>query len=140
MNTRLLAVLLSLGLAVTGIANADAFDDLGRSSYVFDDFGSSDAFNDLGPISVRVENGSSHTIKKLYLSASDDSDWGRDLLGSDVLRSGYEGTFLKTPGVYDLKLVDGNDRVCKVLNVEMTEDRSVTLTTASLLRCEYHSG
>jgi hypothetical protein len=117
MKTKFFAPLLILGLAVTGVAGADSFDKLGW-------------------VDVQLVNSSGYTIRKLYLSPSDDTDWGRDLLGSGVLRSGYVETITTPPGRYDLRLVDADGNVCEISDVQMDEDRDVTLTRNGLLHCE----
>jgi hypothetical protein len=59
------AVALSLGLGLAGAAGAQTNDP-----------------------SFRLNNRSNQTIMEVYVSSSADRNWGRDLLGADVLPAG----------------------------------------------------
>ena len=57
--------------------------------------------------SFRLNNRSNQTIMELYVSSSNDSNWGRDLLGADVLAPGQTATVRLPNGqcVNDIRIV-----------------------------------
>lgn len=63
-----------------------------------------------GTVTLTIKNGlSSFTIYYVYVSPSQSSGWGNDLLGSHTLFPG-EGIILELPkGTYDIKVVDEDD-------------------------------
>jgi hypothetical protein len=67
---------------------------------------------------ITIRNTSSYDIYKIFISSSDLSRWGPDLLGRAVMRT---GTAWKMPslatGEYDLKFVDEDGDECVVGNV-----------------------
>jgi hypothetical protein len=119
MNTNIGAAIFAVGLGLLGIAHADSWDSLGNRNR-----------------NVIVENRSSITIDSIYMSGVNDTSWESDLLGSSELDPGYHTTILATPGRYDVKLVDGDGDKCVINNVEIRGDRTLTITTDMLMRCE----
>ena len=72
--------------------------------------------------SVTIVNQSSETIRYIYGTNSADSNWGRDRLGSAVLRSGYEVKMDFEDGsgacMFDLKAITSGGRsVTRRMNV-----------------------
>jgi hypothetical protein len=89
---------------------------------------------------LTVRNQSRFQIDRLYLSASDEDNWGPDQLGRRVI-SAYSDFSLTNirPGEYDIKIVDHDGDGCVIRRVSFFESRSWTITNANLLRCEgYH--
>jgi hypothetical protein len=96
------------------------------------------AFAQTNRHNLYLNNHSGYDIYKVYLSLSDDIDWGPDLLDDDVLAS--PGSFTITdivPGTYDLKLVDEEGDVCVRNNVWFFQNRSINITPDWLLGCEF---
>ena len=88
---------------------------------------------------VRIENASAWNIHRIYLSSASNRYWGSDLLGSNVLRTGYVFTTSYIPaGTYDLKLVDQDGDVCIVPRVSIYEATTWQITNRWLLGCELH--
>jgi hypothetical protein len=89
--------------------------------------------------SLTIKNQSKFDIYELFISSSEAPNWGRDLLGSDVLRSGSSWTIQKVmTGEYDVKFVDEDGDTCILRNTQLTKDTAWDLTTNWLLRCEFH--
>lgn len=87
---------------------------------------------------LSITNDSAYNIRELYVSSSELTGWGPDLLGSRVLRSGETFTVTDiTPGEYDIKFVDKDRDVCILRKVAVFENLSWRLTNAWLLSCEF---
>jgi len=87
---------------------------------------------------VRIENRSSYDIREVYLSPASSSYWHQDVLGDDILRTGFVLTTYRTVGYYDLRLVDEDGDVCVVANVSVSGDTNWVITNSWLLNCEFH--
>ena len=88
---------------------------------------------------LRIENASSFDIHRLYVSSSDEGNWGPDQLGVRVLRSGDTFTLTNiTAGEYDVKLVDEDGDSCTVAKISVYRNTSWRVTDAWLLQCEFH--
>lgn len=88
---------------------------------------------------VKIVNDSRLAIHEIYLSRTYE-DWGMDRLGLRTLEPGYQ---LKintlAAGRYDLMLVDEDGDVCDIRDMSISGDRTVTIDTHALLRCERSS-
>lgn len=86
---------------------------------------------------LRINNQSLWDIHRIYLSSSDDPNWGPDQLEDDILQSG--GT-LRLHGVscdnYDIKLIDEDGDVCELRGVKLCGDQEWTITNDALLGCQ----
>ena len=84
-----------------------------------------------------IENESAWDIHRIYISSSDQDEWGPDQLEEDILGS---GDTLSLSGVdcdtYDFKLVDEDDDVCEVHGVEICGDETMTISNDALLKCQ----
>ena len=88
---------------------------------------------------LRLENASSFDIHKLFMSSSDEENWGPDPLGVHILRSGASFTLTGiSGGAYDVKLVDEDGDSCVVRNVNVYRNRTSQITDEWLLGCEFH--
>jgi len=69
--------------------------------------------------SFRLNNRSGQTINEVYVSSSNTSNWGRDLLGADVLPSGRTLTIRLPNGqcMNDIKMVFANGRTLERMRV-----------------------
>jgi hypothetical protein len=88
--------------------------------------------------SLTVTNASSYGINRIYLSPSDDNNWGPDQLGRNVIGAGR--TFTLTgirPGEYDVRFVDEDGDSCILKNQNMFTNISWRLTNTWLLNCEF---
>ncbi len=83
-----------------------------------------------------IRNETLWDIHRLYISSSDDNDWGPDQLEDDILRSGQS---LKLGGVscdtYDVKMIDEDGDTCELRGVKMCGDQAWTLTNEAWLQC-----
>jgi hypothetical protein len=103
---------------------------------------SADAFAADG-VSVKFKNKSSLTITNLYLSPTNQSQWGDDQLGdgeSDTIEPGSEFTLNNIPAsVYDIKLVDEDGDDCVAGGIKLNASETVTLTDELLVGCQVAS-
>jgi hypothetical protein len=86
---------------------------------------------------VTMYNATRWDIYELYLSSSNQSSWGDDLLGWGTWDSGVS-LDLTTGGCgdYDLKMVDEDNDVCEVTGIYMCGDHgNINLTDDDLLDC-----
>ena len=85
-----------------------------------------------------IENKSDWDIYHLYLSSSDDDEWGPDQLSDNVLKSGASFTLHSIPcDTYDIKVVDHDGDECVIKGVPMCKDHTHwDLTNEVLLSCE----
>ena|SRR5664279_4685432 len=87
--------------------------------------------------SLRIENSSWYSIHHVYLSPARFGNWGPDLLGRQILFSGYALTSRVHYGLYDLKLVDQDGDVCIVPQIAIVGSTTWRITNAWLLNCEF---
>ncbi|HMF57426.1 MAG TPA: hypothetical protein VK619_13870 [Pyrinomonadaceae bacterium] len=89
---------------------------------------------------LAITNNSKYDIHRLYLSSSEDRNWGPDQLGEEILKTGQLYTVTNiVPGEYDVKFVDEDGDECVLKNIQIFKNTSWTLTTQWLTRCEgYH--
>jgi len=87
---------------------------------------------------VKVINQSKWEIHHLFLSSSDESEWGEDQLGEDVLAKGDTLTLTNIPcDTYDIKVVDEDGDECVIEEVSLCRDNSYwKITDKDLLECE----
>ncbi len=90
---------------------------------------------------IKVINQSDWAIHHLYLSSSDDDNWGEDQLGEDVLEKGDSMTLTDiTCDAYDIKVVDEDGDECVIEEAELCNDHSYwKLTNKELLGCQGYS-
>ena len=87
--------------------------------------------------SLKVTNNSKLDIRQIYISPTSRTQWGTDLLGTQVLSTGTWMTIAKLiPGNYDVKFVDEDGDECILNNTRVAQDTSWALTTDWLLGCE----
>jgi len=102
MNARLLIATVALALLfTTGCLIRSGPGDESEGSTA-----SSGGSSSSGSSAIVVENASGRTICYAYISASSDSNWGPDRLGSDVISPGESYGMPVSPGTYDFKLED----------------------------------
>jgi len=87
---------------------------------------------------VVIENQSSWEIHQLYLSSTEDEEWGPDQLGSQIIESG--GNF-QLHGIpcddYDVRLVDEDGDICIVGGVPLCgDDDAWVIDNDDLLSCQ----
>jgi hypothetical protein len=87
---------------------------------------------------VKVVNKSDWEIHHLYLSSTDDDDWGPDQLGDDVIGTGESFQLKQIPcDSYDVKLIDEDGDECEVEDVDICGGaESWTITNKILLGCQ----
>jgi hypothetical protein len=85
-----------------------------------------------------IENKSDWDIHHLYLSSTDEQQWGPDQLGDHVLKSGTSFTLNNIPcDKYDIKVVDNDGDECVIAAITMCKDHTHwNLTNKELLGCE----
>ena len=85
-----------------------------------------------------ITNKSDWAIHHLYLSSTDEEQWGPDQLGDNVLESGESYTLHSIPcDKYDIKLIDNDGDACVVGGITMCKDHTHwNLTNDDLLKCE----
>jgi hypothetical protein len=87
---------------------------------------------------VTLVNRSDWDIHHLYLSSSDDEEWGPDQLGDHVIESGGSFKLTDIPcGNYDVKLVDEDGDECEVTEVDVCSGGETwKISNDDLLECE----
>lgn len=88
---------------------------------------------------VTIRNDSDWEIHQLYVSSTDESEWGDDQLGSQIIEAGG-GTF-KLHGIpcdsYDVQLIDEDGDACVVSEVLLCADRDMwRINNDDLLTCQ----
>jgi hypothetical protein len=91
-----------------------------------------------GKAEFMIENKSDWDIHHLYLSSTDEQQWGPDQLGNNVLESGESFTLHSIPcDKYDIKVVDNDGDECVIAGITMCKDHTHwNLTNKELLNCE----
>ncbi len=96
----------------------------------------------VGPVaaarsSVEVCNRSEWTIVEFYMSPSYDDDWGRDLLGRDVLEPGDTLTLTNIScDDWDLMFIDEDGDECVLEEVDLCgDDATWDITSRELISC-----
>ena len=85
---------------------------------------------------LKIQNHSRYQIQRLYMSSSEDENWGPDQLGERVLRPGSAHTISDIlPGKYDLKLVNEDGDPCVLRDVSILKDVDWVLTNKILVKC-----
>ena len=87
---------------------------------------------------MTLYNASQWNIRELYISPSQQSNWGEDVLGSDIWGSGGTVDVWNLDcGEYDMRMVDEVDDVCQIDNIYLCgNEGTVTLTDEILLGCQ----
>ncbi|MGB7926423.1 MAG: hypothetical protein WCF57_24490 [Pyrinomonadaceae bacterium] len=91
-----------------------------------------------GKAEFMIENQSDWAIHHLYLSSTDEQEWGPDQLGNKVLEPGGSYTLHSIPcDKYDIKVVDHDGDACVIEGITMCKDHTHwNLTNKDLLSCE----
>jgi hypothetical protein len=78
---------------------------------------------------LHIANRSSYGIHHIYLSSSQEDNWGPDQLGERTIEPGEAYTLRGIPpDEYDVRIVDEDQDICEVRHVPIAENASVTLT------------
>ena len=87
---------------------------------------------------VVIENQSNWEIHQLYLSSTDDEEWGPDQLGREVIESGGSYQLHGIPcDNYDVRLVDEDGDICEVGGVPLCgDDEAWVIDDDDLLSCQ----
>ena len=88
--------------------------------------------------SVKIVNKSDWEIHHLFLSSTEDEEWGPDQLGDDVIGTDESFLLRNIPcDSYDVKLVDEDDDECVVEDVDICGgSEQWTITNKILLGCQ----
>lgn len=91
---------------------------------------------------VNIRNDSDWAIHELYISSTDDDEWGVDQLHRDVIDS--NGGRFQLQGIpcntYDVQIVDEDGDACVVNKVRLCADRDVwRITNDDLLTCQVNT-
>lgn len=87
---------------------------------------------------VLIRNQSNWDIHQLYLSPTEDTEWGPDQLGQNVISSGGTFQLHKIPcNEYDVRLVDEDGDICVIGGVSLCADEGAwEITNEALLACQ----
>jgi len=87
--------------------------------------------------SIRIVNNTGYTIYQIYVSPSEDDEWGDDILGDEILENGKTFTYrlrfpLNRVSVYDIGVIDedGDDYI--KWEVTVTNNASIVFTTEDM--------
>ena len=88
--------------------------------------------------SVKIINQSKWEIHHIYLSPSDDREWGPDQLDDEILAKGDSLTLTGIScDLYDIQVVDEDGDECIIEEVDLCGDDSYwKITDKALLACE----
>ncbi|MBW1879760.1 MAG: hypothetical protein JRJ84_15465 [Deltaproteobacteria bacterium] len=91
-----------------------------------------------GGATITIENQSAWAIYQFYVSATTESTWGSDQLGTEVISTGESFDLGGIPcASYDVKLVDEDGDVCVMNAVDICGgSNSWVITSESLLACQ----
>ena len=87
---------------------------------------------------VKIVNKSDWEIHHLFLSSTEEEEWGPDQLGDEVVETGDSFTLNQIPcDSYDVKLIDEDDDECVVEDVDLCGGaESWVITNKILLGCQ----
>ncbi len=87
---------------------------------------------------VKIINQSKWEIHHIYLSSSEDDEWGPDQLEDEILGKGDSLTLTNIPcDLYDIQVVDEDGDECVIEQVDLCGDDSYwKITDKDLLACE----
>ncbi len=87
---------------------------------------------------VKIINQSKWEIHHVFLSSSEDENWGEDQLEDEILAKGDAITITNIPcDLYDVKVVDEDGDECVIEEVDLCGDESYwKITDKDLLECE----
>ena len=87
---------------------------------------------------VKIINQSKWEIHHIYLSSSDDQEWGPDQLEDETLAKGDSLTLTDIEcDLYDIKVVDEDGDECVIEEVDLCNDHNYwKITDKVLLECE----
>jgi len=81
---------------------------------------------------IRITNTTGYTGYSLYIKAAGARQWGSDLLGNNILRSGQSFTIPSLPASgnnrYDVRLVDTDEDTYTKLNITIQPNQSIVFT------------
>ncbi|MDA3813847.1 MAG: hypothetical protein PF570_06290, partial [Candidatus Cloacimonetes bacterium] len=84
---------------------------------------------------IKIVNDTDYTsIYYIYISPSSSTEWGDDLLGSDILYPGYYISWLVTTGYWDIKFVDEDGWPYTFMNQLIDPETIYTYTLADAKR------
>lgn len=87
---------------------------------------------------VKIINQSKWEIHHIFLSSSDDQEWGPDQLEDEILAKGESLTLTGIDcDLYDIQVVDEDGDECVIEQVDLCNDHSYwKITDKDLLECE----
>lgn len=87
---------------------------------------------------VKLVNKSDWTIEELYLSSTDEEEWGPDQLQKHVIEPGGQFTLTGIPcDTWDVKLVDEDGDECIVADVDICGASDTwVINSKDLLKCQ----
>ncbi|MBT9559265.1 MAG: hypothetical protein IV100_24740 [Myxococcales bacterium] len=87
---------------------------------------------------VKVVNESDWALNNLFMSPANETEWGPDQLGDELIKKGGTFTLSKIPcDIYDVKLVDEDGDECVVEDVNVCGGKETwTITSKDLLKCQ----
>lgn len=87
---------------------------------------------------VKIINQSKWEIHHIFLSSSEEEEWGPDQLEDEILAKGESLTLKNIPcDLYDIKVVDEDGDECIIEEADLCQDDSYwKITDKALLECE----
>lgn len=88
-------------------------------------------------LSLTIENKSEWEVHELYFAPANETTWGEDQLGDDVIETGASFTLTKiAKDDYDVKIVDEDGDSCILEDVDFRVSEVFVLTDKILLGCQ----
>ena len=92
----------------------------------------------LGDSTLTIENSSSFAIIEINVSSVDETTFGPDLLGNDILFPGESAVITVECDDYDIRIVDEDDVECILADVDLCfEDAVWEITDIQLAICAF---
>jgi hypothetical protein len=84
---------------------------------------------------VVISNESDYDVYELFVSPSEEMDWGPNQLGNDILTAGDGYVFDMEAGQWDFRFIDDEQNACVVSGLSVSEASEFTLTNDLLETC-----
>ena len=88
---------------------------------------------------LTIHNNSSYALIEINVAPVDQTTWGQDLLGVDVLNPGDSFVVSKIDcGTYDIRLIDHDNAMCVLTDVDLCADNATwSLDDTELAACHF---
>lgn len=86
-------------------------------------------------IQLTLENNTDYDWYYVYVSDTDDNNWGQDQLGEEIMAAGGIISMPLTPSTYDLRIEDEDGDICQEFGIEIQDDMTFSYDNNPYLEC-----